>query len=283
MGKTKNKEDKPFNRLAAEFQWTPDLDEDHIFPREREMILKLRDANPDIQDWSDKLILYFLFARRHDLEKTQELLDLNVKMLKEMNLYGRRLTRKEIADLDVGRYMFFANTVDVHDRILVFLDMSKADPKRNRKQFLWPAVWYEIQFHTDVYTVRYLRNGLVLVGNMEGMYANHDPAIKQMDTSSEGKEASKGMMGLFPRRVRQMAVVNGGAIFKIVYQIAKTIMPRKMTKRVAMIGNEDLKKLVPASSLPPLVGGTTDLTVEKFVRDLDEYDARYTLSEQKPI
>lgn len=70
MGKNKTKTqtekpEKAFNRLPLEFQWTEGLDVDHIFPQEREMIVEFRKHfGSEIDYWSDKMVLYFLFARR---------------------------------------------------------------------------------------------------------------------------------------------------------------------------------------------------------------------------
>ena len=62
MTKTKTEND-----LDERFQWHKGLDPDHIFEGELEMIKKLRDRVPQLENETDKFVAVFLFARRHGI------------------------------------------------------------------------------------------------------------------------------------------------------------------------------------------------------------------------
>jgi len=65
---------KTENDLAERFQWTEELDPDHIFDEEKELISKLRQEIPQLVDENDKFVATFLFARRHNFTETSILL-----------------------------------------------------------------------------------------------------------------------------------------------------------------------------------------------------------------
>lgn len=81
------------NKLDEKFQITEKHDPDHIFPEELEYIKQLREEFPDLQFYSDKWIVYFLCARRHDLDEVRELLG---KFLKMRTDYGWRTSMPDI-------------------------------------------------------------------------------------------------------------------------------------------------------------------------------------------
>ena len=51
------------------FQLTDKHDAEHIFPEEHEMIAELRNRIPLLRFYSEKFIVYFLCARRHDVDE----------------------------------------------------------------------------------------------------------------------------------------------------------------------------------------------------------------------
>jgi hypothetical protein len=73
-----------FNDLDPKFQLTPELDLDHIFPEEYEMVAELRKRVPDLMWYSEKMIVVFLCARRHDLDETQDLIQKYLDKKKEL-------------------------------------------------------------------------------------------------------------------------------------------------------------------------------------------------------
>lgn len=73
--KTSKKKNKTANKLDERFQITPDHDPEHIFDEERGMVQELRNEIEDLRFYSDKWIVYFLCARRHDMAATKELVN----------------------------------------------------------------------------------------------------------------------------------------------------------------------------------------------------------------
>jgi len=264
----KEKKEKTFNRLPAEFQWKEGMDEEHIYPKELEMIETLKTAFPEIQGWNNKLVLYYLFARRCDVESTKLLLQDSLKILKEFNLLDRRLTFEESKLRDSPLY-FFKNNVDVNDRPVIHFDAGRMT-KKNTREIVFPQQWYEIQFMTDNYTLRYLRNGLSIVADAERS------SLRHVDTSASGKALYKEMTGTFPRRLRSIVVVNTGFAFAAMYQVVKLFTPRKLTKRITLFSSsKQLFEFVPVVRLPTSLGGTSGLTYDKFIEQMEQYDQQY--------
>lgn len=85
--KNKNKDDSDdenestgtFNDLDKRFQLSPEHDPNHVFPEEMEMVRQMRDElskdfRAEIEAATDKFLLTFLFARRHKVKESVELL-----------------------------------------------------------------------------------------------------------------------------------------------------------------------------------------------------------------
>lgn len=87
MSDKKDKKDKKvetFNSLDEKYQLKPEHDDNHIFPEEYELIAELRKKRPELEKETDKFLCVFLFARRHNLDDTLELLDKYNKKKKEL-------------------------------------------------------------------------------------------------------------------------------------------------------------------------------------------------------
>jgi hypothetical protein len=62
-------------------------DPEHIFPEEYEMIAELRRRVPELDHYfSDKFVVFFLCARRHNMDDTEELLKRYFSKRKEFGL-----------------------------------------------------------------------------------------------------------------------------------------------------------------------------------------------------
>jgi hypothetical protein len=71
---------KTFNRLDERFQLKEEHHEDHIFNEEKEMLREMRTKNPEFESLEDKLLLAFLFSRRHDVNAATEVLTNHLKI-----------------------------------------------------------------------------------------------------------------------------------------------------------------------------------------------------------
>ncbi len=68
-----------FNDLEVRFQLKPEHDENYIFPEELDMIKEIRvqlqeEFRDELSSASDKFMLTFLLARRHNMKESVELL-----------------------------------------------------------------------------------------------------------------------------------------------------------------------------------------------------------------
>jgi hypothetical protein len=84
--KKSKKEHATFNQLDERFQLLPGMDLEHIFPDEKAMVEELRSKIPDLIYFSDKWIVFFLCARRHDLEETAGLIERHLALRREYNV-----------------------------------------------------------------------------------------------------------------------------------------------------------------------------------------------------
>lgn len=55
------------------------------------------------------------------------------------------------------------------------------------------------------------------------------------DFSSNGREISKAVQGVFPNRLRVMLIINGGMLISALLTAAKFVLPKKLVKRVKQV------------------------------------------------
>ncbi|PRP89091.1 hypothetical protein PROFUN_01811 [Planoprotostelium fungivorum] len=258
------------NGLPAHLQWRPELDEDHIFPEEHEMIQEVRRTfSEDVADWSDKLILYFLFARRCDISQSIPLIARYIQMLKDLGWLHRRPTLDDAPMLKNGSILFYPRAVDKCDRLLVFLNMKLLQPGKLSKEENLITLVYETNLIADTMPIRYLRNGCTQVLEMEGF------GVRNIDASHDGMEVLKAMQGVFPRRTRQFYVMNGGFVVRMVMGLAKRVLPAKLIERVDTVNNKKLRELVDDEWIPEKYGGKCQVSLESTINYLRDYDAKF--------
>jgi len=262
---------KTLNGLPEHLQWLPGMDENHVFPEERHMIKEMRAIfGEDIDDWSDKLILYFLFARRCEPRQSEVLIASYLKTLKELGWLHRRPTIDNAPMLKSGAILFDRMAVDKQDRILVFLNMKLVQPTMYTKEENLLNLIYETNLIADTMPVRLLRNGCTQVLEMEGF------GLRNIDASHSGIELLKAMQGVFPRRVRQFHVLNGGWVLKIMMGLARRVLPSKLLERINVVANPlQLKEVIDQTWVPTRYGGQCKLNLDAMVEDLREYDRQF--------
>lgn len=96
------KKKKLFNRLDRRFQLDPDDPDDYVFPEEHEIMAKLRAAEPRLSVLDDKMILTFMFARRHVFEDTLELFQKFFAMADKQQIDFKNLPVREDPDVQVS-------------------------------------------------------------------------------------------------------------------------------------------------------------------------------------
>eukprot|EP01117_Protostelium_nocturnum_P020365 TRINITY_DN911_c0_g1_i1.p1 TRINITY_DN911_c0_g1~~TRINITY_DN911_c0_g1_i1.p1 ORF type:complete len:324 (-),score=91.74 TRINITY_DN911_c0_g1_i1:76-942(-) len=267
--KSKEKAEKTFNRQPERFQWNSSMSEEHIFPEELEMINRLRVHFGDrAKDLSDKMLMYFLLARREEVEDTIPVLENYLKVLETYEWMGKRLTLEDAHSLKTGWLRFFTGIYDKHDRMLNYMFFELNRPKEATLKDSYAALVYETQYTCENTPLRYLRNGGVQAVSMKNV------GLKNFDTS-KGKELGKALTGTFPRRVRRAVSVDGGTIMKVIFKLAKAILPRKLVKRFEMGDYETLKEFIPKHALLEQYGGECKLTLEDFIKQCQDYDKKY--------
>ena len=84
------------------------------------MIRILRAEFDEISHWSDKRVLYFLFARRHQMEETRKLLRDHLKKMRDLGFDKNPPTFESIKDA------YIANPCNIIIKVSVYFDISQS-------------------------------------------------------------------------------------------------------------------------------------------------------------
>jgi len=68
----------------------------------------------------------------------------------------------------------------------------------------------------------------------------------------------------YPVRIRRIYFLDQPTYFFIISKIVMTCLPKKFKERLKLISREELKEIIPESSLPPRVGGTSKVMSDLF-------------------
>jgi len=265
----KDKKDKAtkvetFNSLDERFQLKPEHDDNHIFPEEMELIAELRQKRPELEKETDKFLCVFLFARRHNLDDTVELLDKYMKKRKELGFdvnppsVKDELLKKHIEAGIIIKQKF---SVDNHNRLLHYIFVAKDKPKERPITTLYAYGFWETTYQIQTETLRTWRNGSTLVVDFKGF------GLSNIDLSPKGIEYSKALSGLFPKRIRKVYLTNGGWLLKLISEGAKLVLSKKLCERVEVINQDGLKDNIPSEWLLADYGGKCAYTPADWVED----------------
>jgi len=272
--KAKEKE-KTFNDLAPEYQWNPSLDPDHIFDGERELIKQLKKDLPSLENESDKFVLVFLLARRHDYKDS---LDLLKKFIKLQTDYGftpsyppsfshhpNLIPLSKSLEIPM---MLAIGERDKYDRMLRYFFMGQDNPDSRDRKTTYCLMFWETYFLVNVEPLSVWRNGISIVVDFKGF------GWKNIDMSSKGRAVNRDVQGTFPFRFRSFYCVNGGSVVGALVQAAKLVVPKKIMSRVNWIDQTLLKESIPSKSLLKRYdGGESDLYFDNWivkVREIEE-------------
>lgn len=277
---TKDKKDKDgkeekvetFNSLDIRFQLKPEHDDNYIFPEELEFIQELRRRRPELEKETDKFLCVFLFARRHNLDDTVELLDKYNKKKKELGFdvnppsLKDELLRKHIEQGMILKQKF---SVDNHNRLVHYIYVAKDKPKDRPITTLYAYGFWEAEYQIKTETLRTWRDGSTFVVDFKGF------GLSNIDLSPKGIEYSKALSGLFPKRIRKVYLLNGGWLLKLISEGAKLVLSKKLCERVEMTTQEGLKNNIPAEWLLTEYGGKSTFTsadwVESALKDEEKW------------
>jgi len=258
MSTSKNqKKKKTFNRLDERFQLKPEHHQDHVFEEEREMVAEMKRRNTSFSSLDDKVLLVFLFARRHNIDASIELLEHHIKMREKVGLKDKLPSQEEVDEiLKPGFNIRKDNCYDKYGRMIRYYFFELDLPKGRSPDLYWKYAYWEC-YHTIKYEpLAAWRNGEIVIVDMQNF------GWRNIDLSSTGREIIQSMTSCFPRRIRAMYVVNSGFIFQAVLKASKLILPKKIHKRVKAIPMDELKDLIVESYLHSKYGGKLKLEDE---------------------
>jgi len=278
---SKKKSAETFNSLDERFQLTAEHDDNYIFPEELELIGQLRKANPELEKETDKFLCVFLFARRHNVEETLELLDKYMKKRKELGFDVNPPCLKDEAlkkHIEAGIILKPKFAVDKHDRLLHYIFVSKDKPKDRPITTLYAYGFWEACYQIQTETLRTWRNGSTLVVDFKSF------GLSNIDLSPKGIEYSKALSGLFPKRIRKVYLLNGGWLLKIISEGAKLVLSKKLCERVEITSNEGLKNAINEEwLLQAEYNGKLAFTAADWIESVKKDEEKWAKESQRKI
>jgi hypothetical protein len=268
----KGERSETFNQLDERFQLQPHHDPNHIFPEELELIKELRRRRPELEKESDKFLCTFLFARRHDVDQTLELLDNYIAKRKELGFDVNPPTLKDEAlrkHLETGVIFKARGSVDKYERLLHYVFVAKDRPKERPINVLYAYGFWETKYQIETETLRSLRNGSVLIVDFKGF------GLSNVDLSPKGVEFSKALSGVFPKRIRKVYLIHGGWLLKLIMEAAKLLLSRKLSERVEFGNVDGLKHFITDEHLLSEYGGNCEIGIKDWVEDIKKEEDRH--------
>lgn len=267
-----------FNSLDERFQLKPEHADNHIFPEELELIAELRRKRPELEKESDKFLCVFLFARRHVLDDTVELLDKYMKKRKELGFDVNPPTLKDEAlkkHIEAGIILKQKFAVDNHHRLLHYIFVAKDKPKERPINTLYAYGFWETVYQIQTETLRTWRNGSTLVVDFKGF------GLSNIDLSPKGIEYSKALGGLFPKRIRKVYMLNGGWLLKLIEQGAKLVLSKKLCDRVEVVNTEGLRQNIPEEWLLSEYNGKNGFTVTDWIEEIKKDEEKWAKEDKE--
>jgi hypothetical protein len=253
------KKPKTENDLDESFQWHDGLDQDHIFEGELELIKKLRQQVPELEQESNKFVAVFLFARRHNIEETLALLR---RFFKKKEEYSYMFPGQHTPSFKYNSFM--AEHIvkgggsmlhpkgrrDNKDRMLRYFFMGIDKPSGRTKEETYPSLFWQTYYQIETEPLSAWRNGIAIIVDLKGA------GLHNIDISSSGREVHGALQGTFPFRIRAMMVINGNWIVAALLKAAKIALPKKLYDRIKLMDQSALLDLIPAKHLSQQYGGT---------------------------
>jgi len=263
------KRPKTENDLDERFQWHKELDPDHIFEEELEMIKKLRKQIPELEHENDKVVAVFLFSRRHNLDETQALLK---KFFSKKAEYSYIFPDQHIPSFkynpclvnNIGGSMVQPRGKrDNKDRMLRYFHMGRDKPSGRRLDETYVSFFWQTYYQIETEPLNAWRNGITIVVDLKGA------GLQNIDISSKGREVHAAMQGTFPFRIRAMFVINGNWVVNALLTAAKVALPKKLFDRIKLMPQSELKNLIPPEQLSATYGGLCpSISFNEFLEEI---------------
>jgi len=217
-----------------------------------------------------KQFFFFIISRRHDMTQTRELLRKHLAKLKALGFDKNPPTFSQTGSVcklfSQGSNIVMQGAVDKYERLIIYYKIAKDLPKENTLQSKYGMLFWDTMYRCDIEPLRYIRNGMVIIVDFEGF------GWKNLDLSSEAKDFYSAMNGLFPRRIRNMYIINTGAIFRFALKAGKFILSAKIMKRIVTVDKKSLKDLIPDKWLLKEYGGSCTMTLDDMLTQMSSLD-----------
>jgi len=257
---------KPFNKLDERFQVKDGDDPNIIFPDELKMVAVLRKRIPELKTFSDKMLVWFLCARRHDIEQTVGVLQ---KYLAKRHEFGFDVSPPQMNDIAwsvKNMTLHLQGSVDKHDRMLFYYWIGNDHPKGRTLRQMFAYAFWETEYLCKTETLKVLRNGSVTILDMKNFH------MSNIDFSSNGKQFHDALSGAFPKRMREIAVANPTLLFKVALAAAKTVLPKKISKRINSYSGDQVRALIPPQNLLREYGGQCSACIAEYAPIIEKND-----------
>jgi len=257
------------NGLDACFQWREGLPADYIFDKEKGMISSLRQLVPQLEHETDKFVAVFLFSRRHDMEATEKVLQSffqNKESVGHMfpGQHAPSFKYSNLAEIIAtgGESMLQPKGFrDNNGRMIRHFVMEKEHTSaRTLESTLLAGIW-QTYYLIATEPLNAWRNGTVMILDMK------NAGLRNLDLSPKGSAILRAMQGIFPFRLREIVVVNGGMLITTLVAAARLVLPRKFMDRVKVVKEADLKYLIPPQYLLRHYGGSADYWFNEFFQE----------------
>jgi len=267
---------KTENDLDQRFQWHEGLDPDHIFTEELAMIKELKMRVPQLEKESDKFVATFLFARRHNLEDTVELL---LKFYKKKAQYAHYFVGQHSPSFQYTNNLLESARTgsasmlqprgyrDKKGRMLRYFLMGLDHPSERSLEYTYVNFFWQTYYTIATEPLNTWRNGTAIVVDLK------HAGLRNLDFSAKGREIHSALQGTFPFRIRSMLVVNGGFVINTLLSGAKLVLPRKLYDRIKPMHEEKLlEHISPEYLLPQFGGSAPSFTFEDYYQQIKEIE-----------
>lgn len=235
------------------------------------MIQHLRDRIPDLKWYTDKYVAVFLIARRHDLAGTEQLIQKFLEKRRECGFeYRPPRVSKDQEILELLRMRASARWPGLHDKYgrmisYFFMKHNLVDHPARASMTRW--AFFEMEWAIECESLASHRAGMIWVMDFDDFSIS-----KNIDTSPEFRRFSEEVQGVFPNRIRAIYIFNAGVFIKALLSVAKLMFPKKLSKRIQVIEQEELRSIIPRVSLLKQYGGEWELDFEKFLEEMKRGD-----------
>jgi len=210
-----------------------------------------------VKEWPDRWILIFLFARKHDVDRTVEFIHEHTDfMVNDLNVQEVKGGQNPVAwsRVDV-RLLLEEHTrwkpglVDKHGRSVLYKINRHYFPKSTEYNsiLVMMAFWWYDMF--DQMSLSMHRNGMVMIADMGGMTS------KNWDFSSEGSKFNQAQLVKFPGRFRAGYVINANLLLKGLMAFVGTVYKAKVVSRIRPAHKAELHELLHEKDLLEEYGG----------------------------